>query len=110
MPPHGKILQFTVIDEIRRTQSDAPNKMICLELIRFDEDGRKELRLGYYILGKLPTMRDRWVWGSTPPSCRSKTSARLFGRLAVEDGSRDVHDACPVVTARAKSLKCTARE
>jgi hypothetical protein len=63
MPPHGKILQFTVIDEIRRTQSDAPNKMICLELIRFDEDGRKELRLGYYILGKLPTMRDRWVWG-----------------------------------------------
>jgi hypothetical protein len=56
MPPHGKILQFTVIGEIRRTQSGAPNKLICLELIQFDEDRRKELRLGYYILGKLPKM------------------------------------------------------
>jgi hypothetical protein len=36
--------------------------VVVLQLVRFD-DGRKEIRLGYYIIGKKPKMRGRWVWG-----------------------------------------------
>ena len=62
LPPRGVILRFTILDEIRRTQSDQPGKIICLQRVRFD-DGRHEIRLGYYIIGKLPRMRGKWVWG-----------------------------------------------
>jgi hypothetical protein len=62
MPPDGKQLRFTVIDEIVQVQSDLPSKQICLQRVRF-EDGREEVRLGYYIIGKKPRMKDKWVWG-----------------------------------------------
>jgi hypothetical protein len=44
-------------------QSDLPEKILCLQRIEFQEDGRIEVRLGYYIIGKKPKMRGRWVWG-----------------------------------------------
>lgn len=62
VPPNGELLRFTVIDEITRFQSDLESKVICLQRLRFD-DGREEVRLGYYVIGKLPRMRGRWVWG-----------------------------------------------
>jgi hypothetical protein len=62
LPPDGKILRFKIVDEIRRVQSDLPEKFICLQRIEFD-DGREQFRLGYYIIGKLPKMKGRWVWG-----------------------------------------------
>jgi hypothetical protein len=60
--PNGKIINFTILDEIKRQQSDAPNKIIYLQQVRH-EDGRIELRLCYYIIGKLPKMKGRWVFG-----------------------------------------------
>ena len=62
VPPDGKILRFKIVDEIRRAQSDLPEKIICLQRIEFD-DGREQFRLGYYIIGKLPKMKGKWVWG-----------------------------------------------
>jgi hypothetical protein len=62
MPPYGRRLGFEVTGEIKRPQSNLPTKLICLQRIRFD-GGRMELRLGYYIIGKRPSMRGRWVWG-----------------------------------------------
>ena len=40
-----------------------PRKLIYLQQLKFESDGRTELRLGYYIIGKKPAMRGRWVWG-----------------------------------------------
>ena len=60
--PNGGRLHFTITDEIRKPQSDLPSKIIVLERILFD-DGRIELRLGYYIIGKKPKMFGKWVWG-----------------------------------------------
>jgi hypothetical protein len=62
MPPRGTRDRFEVIGEIKRRQSTNPKKGIYLQRVQF-EGGRKEIRLGYYILGKLPRMRNRWVWG-----------------------------------------------
>jgi hypothetical protein len=62
MPPSGEIIKFTIVDEIRRPQTGVPSKIICLEKVLFD-DGREEVRLGYYIIGKLPRMKGKWVWG-----------------------------------------------
>ena len=57
-----RFLHFQILDEIRAPQSDLPSKVIYLQKILF-EDGRIELRLCYYILGKLPRMKDKWVFG-----------------------------------------------
>jgi hypothetical protein len=59
----GDIRQFTVIGEISFPQSTNPNKSISLQRIQFAEDGRIELRLGYYIIGKKPRVIGKWVWG-----------------------------------------------
>ncbi len=62
LPPDGHRIHFTIVDEIQKAQSDYPHKMICLQKVQFN-DGRIELRLAYYILGKKPKMRGKWVWG-----------------------------------------------
>jgi hypothetical protein len=49
-------VKFTILDEIRRQQSDAPSKVIYLQRVQFD-DGRIELRLCYYL------KKDKWVFG-----------------------------------------------
>ncbi|MBL8110280.1 MAG: hypothetical protein JNJ96_11490 [Anaerolineales bacterium] len=60
--PNGNIEKFTIVDEICIPQSGLPSKLIYLQKIRFD-DGKKELRLCYYIIGKLPKLRGKWVFG-----------------------------------------------
>ena len=61
--PSGKRFYFAIEDEIHISQSDKPNKLIYLQRLEFESDGRVELRLGYYVIGKKPAMRRRWVWG-----------------------------------------------
>ncbi len=61
--PDGTILKYTIVDEIVMPQSDAPQKLIYLQKIVFDNIKRVELRLCYYIIGKLPKMKGKWVFG-----------------------------------------------
>lgn len=62
MPPDGEVLRYLIADEVREFQDGSRTKVIVLQLIQF-HDQRKEIRLGYYIIGKKPKMRGRWVWG-----------------------------------------------
>jgi len=62
-PPDGHKQHFTIADEITRQHSGVPSKIIYLQLLSFDEDGREQIRIGYYVIGKKPRMRGRWVWG-----------------------------------------------
>src|SRR5713226_9637063 len=62
----GARWHFTVTDEIVIEQSDLLEKRICLQQITFDGE-KKELRLGYYIIGKKPRMLGKWVWGQFAP-------------------------------------------
>jgi hypothetical protein len=61
--PEGGHFYFTIEDELYIQQSNLPTKLIYLQKIRFESDARVEFRLGYYIIGKRPAMRGRWVWG-----------------------------------------------
>ena len=54
---------FTIEDEIQKTQSNAKHKKIVLQKLRFHDNNEIQLRLGYYILGKLPRMKGKWTWG-----------------------------------------------
>ena len=68
--PDGTRLHFTVTDEVRQVLSEfiyAPEgepvgAIAVLQLLEY-EIGGKELRLGYYVLGKKPGMRGKWLWG-----------------------------------------------
>lgn len=62
MPPDGEIIKYTVIDEVRTFQDSSRNKLLILQLMQLN-DGKREVRVGYYIIGKLPKMRRKWVWG-----------------------------------------------
>ena len=52
-----------MLDEITRIQSNYPAKAIYLQQLQWENDGRIELRLGYYIIGKKPKVAGKWVWG-----------------------------------------------
>lgn len=62
MPPHGKKIKCEVDDEVREYQDEKKSKIILLQRIRF-ADGQTEIRVGYYIIGKMPRVKGRWVWG-----------------------------------------------
>jgi hypothetical protein len=69
---------FTIVDEFYVRQSGLPNKLIYLQKMKFESDGREELRLGYYIIGKRRRMRGRWVWGQFATMIPKKDFRRLI--------------------------------
>ena len=85
--PHigGSKRRFTVLDEICKRQSTYPDKLIYLQKLRFEEDGRIELRLAYYIIGKKPRMCGKWVWGQFATMIPIKDFQAIISK-AVEKG------------------------
>lgn len=61
--PDGSQQHFIIAKEIQRPHTGVDTKIICLQLLRFDEDGREQVRVGYYVIGKKPRMLDHWIWG-----------------------------------------------
>jgi hypothetical protein len=61
--PNGGHYHFTIDDEMYFKQLNLPGKLLYLQRLKFEKDGRLEPRLGYYIIGKKPAMRGRWVQG-----------------------------------------------
>lgn len=59
----GTSFTFVILDDIVRPQSTNPNKVIYLQKIQFDLDGKIEFRIAYYIIGKKPKMAGKWVFG-----------------------------------------------
>ena len=57
--PDGGIRTFSVVDEIRHQQHNAPHKLLYLQMIRADDDGSEELRFCYYIIGKKERSRGK---------------------------------------------------
>ena len=48
---------FRVVDEVVQVQANLPEKAIYLQKIEFEDEGRSEFRLAYYIIGKKPRMK-----------------------------------------------------
>ena len=63
---HGRRISFKIVDEITHPESTNARKVFYLQKLEF-ENGKVELRLGYYILGEKQRMKNRWVWGQFTP-------------------------------------------
>ena len=52
--------------EIRRHEDD--EKILVLQRLQAITEPEKEMfRFGYYIIGKKPKMKSKWVWGQFAP-------------------------------------------
>ena len=65
--PDGTPLYFVIEDEIKHEAATGPDKVLYLQKIRHLEDGVVELRFCYYIIGKSPRMKGKWVFGQFAP-------------------------------------------
>lgn len=79
MPPDGRLVRYVVLDEVRAYQDRAKDKIILMQLMEL-EDKRREVRVGYYIIGKLPKMRGKWVWGQFAAFIPLSVFKRLVAR------------------------------
>ena len=84
MPPDGRIVAYEVIDEVRSFQDPSKEKVLILQLMRL-ATGKKEVRVGYYIIGKLPKMKGKWVWGQFAAFMPLSVFSKLV-RLATRRG------------------------
>lgn len=74
---NGKRKKFKIGKYVTLKQSNYPKKKFVLQEILF-EDGKKELRVGYYIIGEKPRSKDKWVWGQFCPLFPKKDLERLI--------------------------------
>ena len=75
----GRRRKFFICDYVTLRQSTYPDKFFVLQDIVF-ENGQNEIRIGYYIIGKKPAMRGRWVWGQYCPFIPKRDFKRLLGK------------------------------
>jgi len=62
----GKRENFKIGRYVTLRQSNYAGKIFVLQEILF-ENREKEIRIGYYIIGKKPRAKGRWVWGQYCP-------------------------------------------
>ncbi len=75
----GRPMRMTIEDEICVRQKSAPiGKLIYIQKMRFDEDGRIEYRFAYYRIGFRKGARDRWVFAQYAPLIPPKDLRRLI--------------------------------
>jgi len=75
----GKRKNFKIGKFVTLRQSNYPGKIFVLQEILFD-DGKKEIRIGYYIIGKKPRSKGRWVWGQYCPFFPKKDLIKLVDK------------------------------
>ena len=63
---NGKKVNFEVKKQVTLRQSTYPEKIFVVQELQFN-DGGNEIRVGYYIVGKKPRVRGKWVWGQFCP-------------------------------------------
>jgi hypothetical protein len=63
---HGRRIKFEIERQVTLRQRDYPEKVFVLQELHF-ENGNRQIRVGYYIIGKKGRARGRWVWGQFCP-------------------------------------------
>lgn len=81
---NGRYKNFKIGKYVTLRQSDYSEKIFVLQEIIF-EDGKKELRLGYYIIGKKPRTKDKWVWGQYCPFFPKQDLVKLIEKAKKEE-------------------------
>jgi hypothetical protein len=82
----GGVQRFAVLDEVRCEQTGYPTCILVFQRVRYDDDGREELRLGYYIIGKKEgRTQGKWCWGQFAAMAPACDFEALF-KMATEKG------------------------
>jgi len=66
----GSPMTYTVLDEIVHIPPSNPDKAIYLQMLQFEDDGRQEMRLCYYMIGHKPRTKGKWLYGQFAPMIR----------------------------------------
>ena len=74
----GRMTTYKVLDEITRIPPSNPGKALYLQLLQFADDGRKEMRLCYFMIAHRPRMRGKWVFGQFAPMIREEDFSYLI--------------------------------
>lgn len=75
----GKRVNFKIDRYVMLRQSNYAGKIFVLQEILF-ENHKKEIRIGYYIIGKKPRSKGKWVWGQYCPFFPKQDLIRLIGK------------------------------
>ena len=76
----GRPMIYTVVDEIVHITKSNPRKALCLHLLKFEDDGRTEMRFCYYMIGRKPRGRGRWLFGQFAPMIRRADFEEILAR------------------------------
>ena len=79
----GKTRPFLILDEVMRPESDNPGKVIYLQHIKFEDNQKIVFRLAYYIIGKLPKMKGKWVFGQYATMMPAEDLTYLFDQAMI---------------------------
>lgn len=76
----GSPMVYEVLDEIVQVvhTPPMPTKAIYLQLLKFADDGRTELRLCYYIIGQKPRGKGKWLFGQYATMIRREDCEQLI--------------------------------
>jgi hypothetical protein len=77
----GKRRKIEIFEECWVQQSDYPDKIITLQKFRWLDEGKIELRLGYWIKAKKKgKYLGKWIWGHYNPHVLPKDFSALLKR------------------------------
>jgi len=88
---NGVKRRFEIVKEIRQKQHNA-DKVLVFQTLHFLDTNKTEFRIGYYIKGKKPRMRGKWVWGQYNPQFPKRDFYALMWKVGLKpiknDGKR----------------------
>lgn len=62
-----KELLWKIVDFKLKPQNNYLEKIFVIELLENVQDKHREVRIGYYIIGKHGRLKERWSWGQYCP-------------------------------------------
>ena len=76
----GSPMVYRVLDEIVHIPRSNRGKALYLQLLRFEDDGREEMRFCYYMIGHKPRARGKWLYGQFAPMVRREDFERIIAK------------------------------
>lgn len=76
----GSPMVYTVTDEIVHIPKSNPGKAIYLRMLQFEDDGRQEMRLCYYMIAHKSRTKGKWAYGQFAPMIRREDFEEIISK------------------------------
>ena len=74
----GSPMCYRILGEIIHVPRSNRAKALYLQLLQFDDDGREEMRLCYYMIGQRGRTKGKWVYAQFAPMIRREDFEQLI--------------------------------